>query len=660
MNKMKEYYKNHKDRIIKAFMFAFFLFFVLFICIFLRSINNYYLSFQSKLTIVMCFTASVILMSIRVKINKIIRWIFELIILFGFPILIFEEFERFANDMTKFNPDARNINIILIFSLIVLIYGFCQNIGITVGIGGLFFFLLYLINYFTIMFRGTPMILSDFLTWKTAIGVMSSYNYVLNERILTSFFIIALIYSFALFINENEKKKQLRIAIIVIGVTFCVGVYTYVLSSDFFSRNAFRGSEYVPVNAVVRNGLVLNCFISLKESFLEPPEGYSSIKVKEIIHNYRNTSNKNVEDIKECPDIIVIMNESFTDLGYLEKVEFSEEPIPKFKALQNNCIKGTLISSVFGGSTPNSEFEFLSGCTMSFLPSGMIAYQQLIKEALPTFASQLKKYGYNCTAIHLYKPEYFSRNRIYPLLGFDTFINESNSNVNIRYVENTKKNIQGDYTLDKCSFDSIKNVSMEAEKPSFTFCVTVQNHGGYWHQLDDIRITNVESDYANDYVNLIRISDDEFANMLDYYESINNPTIIVMYGDHQPNLYNQFYEDIWMNCDYSNEEIQYMKAKVPFVIWANYDIEEYQIDEMSINYLGPLVLKTANIPMSDYYNYLNSLREEIPVISTVGYVDKDGYFFTDPEHNKYSEKIKEYKYLQYNYLKGNIEKEFYE
>ena len=354
------------------------------------------------------------------------------------------------------------------------------------------------------------------------------------------------------------------------------------------------------------------------------------------------------------------MNESFTDLDYLEHVELTEEPIPKFKALEDNCIKGTLISSIFGGGTPNSEFEMLTGNTMAFLPDGMISYQQLIDSPIPTIPSHLKNYGYSNTAIHLYRPEYFSRNRIYPLLGFDRFINETNSNVEIELIRNDEKEIQGDYALDRCSFESIKKVTEENNDPYFTFCVTIQNHGGYWHWFQDIMVTNAFSDYANDYASIIRITDDEFEKMLDYYSNVDEPTIIVMYGDHQPNLFDDFYNSIWEGYDYTEDEKRYMKAKVPFVVWANYDIEEAEMGEMSINYLGPLVMKTAGLPMSDYFNYLNGLREDVPVISTAGFVDKSGRLFTNPNDSEYADRIKEYEYLQYNYLKGNTRMEFYE
>lgn len=661
MEKIKTYYKEHKDRLIKAIILAVVLIAAFITVYIFKHISDFYISIFDKLIVVVCFPLAVAAMAVRIKIKKPVMWVLEALIVIGFPIFMFEEFERLVNDMTSFNPNARVINIVLILALVVIAYGISQNAGIAVGIGGIVTFVLYLIDYFTIAFRGSPMILSDFLTWKTAIGVMGAYKYVLDGRILSGFFIMAFIFSLALFISDNEKKIPARIVIAVICISLGVGTYAYVLKSDYIDKKEFSGYSFIPLEAARKNGFILNTFVSIKESFLEPPEGYSVKAVEEIMDKYSVGSDSPINEDSIKPNIIVVMNESFSDLNYLEHVEMTEEPIPKFKALNENCIKGTLISSIFGGNTPNSEFEFLSGNSLAFLPDGMVAYQQLIDSSIPTIPSHLKKYGYKNTAIHLYNPEFFSRNRIYPLLGFDSFINENNSNVEIELIRNDEKGIQGDYALDRCSFESIEKITSEADDPYFTFCVTVQNHGGYWHWFQDIMVTNVYSDYANDYASIIRITDDEFEKMLDYYSNeVDEPTIIVMYGDHQPNLFDDFYNSIWEGYDYTEEQKRYMKAKVPFVIWANYDIEEAEMGEMSINYLGPLLMETAGLPMSDYFNYLNGLRQDVPVICAVGYVDKDGNFFVDPSESEYSDRIKEYEFLQYNYLKGNTRMDFYE
>ena len=67
----------------------------------------------------------------------------------------------------------------------------------------------------------------------------------------------------------------------------------------------------------------------------------------------------------ETPNLIVIMNESFADYTSIGKgLDLSEDCMPFIHSLTENTIKGTAYVSIFGGNTPNSEYEFLTGNTM--------------------------------------------------------------------------------------------------------------------------------------------------------------------------------------------------------------------------------------------------------------------------------------------------------
>lgn len=84
-----------------------------------------------------------------------------------------------------------------------------------------------------------------------------------------------------------------------------------------------------------------------------------------------------------------------------------------------NTITGYLNTSVCGGNTADTEFEFLTGNTMAFLPVGSIPYQQYIKSTTPSLASYLKSIGYATYAQHPYYGSGWNRDTVYPLLGFD-------------------------------------------------------------------------------------------------------------------------------------------------------------------------------------------------------------------------------------------------
>ena len=102
------------------------------------------------------------------------------------------------------------------------------------------------------------------------------------------------------------------------------------------------------------------------------------------------------------PDIIVIMDEAFSDLRTVGHFETGDEIMPFIDSLTDNTIKGNVYVSVFGTGTSNTEFEFLTGNSMAFLPAGSNAYQLYIKDRQPGTVSLLQRSGYTSRAFHPY------------------------------------------------------------------------------------------------------------------------------------------------------------------------------------------------------------------------------------------------------------------
>ena len=87
---------------------------------------------------------------------------------------------------------------------------------------------------------------------------------------------------------------------------------------------------------------------------------------------------------------------------------------------------------------------------------------------------------------------------------------------------------------------------------------------------------------------------------------------------------------------------------MPFLIWANFEIEEEQNVEISANYLGGLVLKTAGLPLPAYQAYLEELRKEVPVLSAQQLITADGYSGLPDDYE--GDLLSEYQKLQYYLL----------
>ena len=196
----------------------------------------------------------------------------------------------------------------------------------------------------------------------------------------------------------------------------------------------------------------------------------------------------------------------------------------------------------------------------------------------------------------------------------------------------------------------------DKSQPYFAFNVTMQNHGGYTTSCvnfnECIYATSVSRDYtkANKYLSLVKASDDAFKELIDYFTKVKEPTIICMFGDHQPTVETEFIAEV-MGVDSLSglsPEQEQLRHTTPFIIWANYDIEEKQIDKLSSNYLSSLVLEVAGVKLTEYNKYLLKLAETLPVIDTVGYIDNENNYYKWSDVSPYSSLLDEYEKIQYN------------
>ncbi len=354
----------------------------------------------------------------------------------------------------------------------------------------------------------------------------------------------------------------------------------------------------------------------------------------------------------EYPNIIVIMDEAFSDLSVWGDFETSEEVLPFFKMMQDEAVGGELYVSVKGGNTANTEFEFLTGDTMGFLPAGSIPYQQYISHEMPSLASQLKSLGYSTTAIHPYNASGWDRDVVYPLFGFDRFLSLKN------FVEPHR--MRG-YVSDRAAFDKVLKEyerKKDGEK-QFFFLVTMQNHGGYSKPSPDfdsyLKLTEVEPKTTSilateKYLTLMNETDRALQDLILYLQEQEEPTVVVMFGDHQPSDY--ITNAVQRICNVKSEEtLDYMQQgyRVPFLIWSNYGLEHRYYDGISVNYLGSILMKEAGLPLSGYQQFLADLMETFPVVNGNVYRDGDGTFYSYGENEK-EDLLKDYKTLQYNHL----------
>ena len=189
---------------------------------------------------------------------------------------------------------------------------------------------------------------------------------------------------------------------------------------------------------------------------------------------------------------------------------------------------------------------------------------------------------------------------------------------------------------DEADYDKIIDLyeQQKGDKPFVMFNVTMQNHNPYTKKSsfkEPIKVTSFQADpEVEQYLSLIHESDAALQKLIAYYEKQPEQAVIVFFGDHQPHLPDSFYFQMTgkIPAGFTKEEAL-KKYEVPFLIWANYDITEKEIDHISLNYLSTEMAVDTGQSMSAYQCFLQAMQQEISSLSDNGCYDAEGRYYTD-------------------------------
>lgn len=512
-----------------------------------------------------------------------------------------------------------------------------------------------LTNYFTTMFRGIPILASDLTIMGTAMNVVGNYKYSLDlTRTITLLGLIA--WCILLFRVKRLRlpKGKKRISAILGSAAICfasfwIMIYTPVMTVTpmHVTVNTFR-----PIKSYRKNGCVLTFMRNIQLMIIHKPDGYSANAAEEIAAPYRSeTSSGNAK----TPNVIAIMDEAFADLQAVGDFRTSEDVMPFYHSLTKNTVKGFSYVSVFGGQTANTEFEFLTGLSKAFVPASATPYQLYIKSLLPGLTTHLGNQDYQgMLAFHPFRANGYNRDHVYPNLGFSDFISLKDLDVS---ASDKIRNFVSDAADFQVIIDQYEQAKKKSNAPFYLFNVTMQNHSGYDQDFDNLDMPISIEEKCDDpelkrYLNLIHHSDTALKSLIEYFSKQKDPTVIVFFGDHEPGLSNEVYSKILgKNVEKLSAEENMNLYKTPFLIWANYDIEEQENVNISMNYLSTLMLESTGMKLSPFNQFLLDIHKQIPVLTTNGYFGEDGsYYSLKDESSPYYESLRKYQILQYNDL----------
>ena len=533
-------------------------------------------------------------------------------------------------------------------------------------------------NHYYFEFRGQALELADFNGAPTAKNVLSDYTFSFSNEM-----IVAATVSLILFISilqENERtfrKKNLTrelISAVVILLLLC-GIPKLAPDVIFWNTNIGTKSY----------GYMLS-FVSYAKKFLVKPvpEGYTVKEATDILDTYQNSDVsllKGETDTKDpAVNVIVIMNEAFSDLPTTYGFETDNDCMPYIHSLSgSNVKKGKMIVSVFGGNTADTEYEFLTGNSLSFLSAGSIPYTQYIQSEQESLAWYLKDKGYSVTAFHPYLSSGYRRNVVYPYLGFDNFIAKDTGTIPYKdslraYIDDASDFRDVIYyyehqdSLDALSKGENAKEGISDTHPFFLFNVTMQNHGGYSSEISEVDVTVKPTDKTlasysqlKEYLSLVKETDSDFKMLTDYFSKVKDRTIILMFGDHQPGMNDDVYKSMnsAMYADDATVEEKLKKYEVPYIMWANYALPEGDLPVTSPNFLHAFFLENAGLPLTTYDKLCESVCLQYPVLSANGFIDSAGNTHDVSELDSV-DLLEDYKFAAYyNLFNKNFDWNYY-
>lgn len=589
--------------------------------------------------------------SLKIELNKAFSWLWSGLLLVSGSVFTAYHIQYLLLDAelrSKISDHKMMLNVLCCMTVFLVAQAIAGRANIACIVSHVSLLLLAGVNYFVYLFRGNEFIFSDIRSAQTGLSVAANYEFVLDVRagyvILISALYVALLRKLSV-----PSQRRAVMAAFTVSLAILLGVFVGNRTKGVVTETWEQKGSY-------RNGYLLNFVLSIRDSFVAEPEGYSAEAVAELETVYGEDAPAAAVggegDVDRKPTIIVVMNESYADLSVVGDFSTNLELTPFYNSLKENTLKGYALSSVFGAKTPNSEWEFLTGNSMAFLPGGSVVYQQYITHTPDSLVSDLKRIGYTCVAMHPYYETGWSRNAVYPDMGFDEmyFIDDFDQTKLLR-----------EYITDRELYEKIveRYERRGRNEDLFLMSISMQNHGGYTEKYSNFReqarMLGINYPDVNQYLSLLKESDDALSYLISYFESVDEPVEIVFFGDHQPSLSSGFYP--YLNgkglSGLTLTQLEDLYT-VPFFIWTNYESGEGTEEITSLNYLSTLALERAGIELPPYHRFLADLKENIPAINARAYYSKAAgrYKHLEDAEGEEAEWLKKYEILQYNNMFG--------
>ncbi len=541
-------------------------------------------------------------------------------------------------------------------------------------LGIAFFFVTGIGQYFIKRFKNAAILPTDLLALNTAAAVTKEYVFTLGEQTLRGITIAMLAICLLSLVRPPAGRPRAAANLAGAAGSFAALAFL-VLVPSYMGLLGVQMRYWFSIDCYEMQGFYPTFVAVMQDMPIRRPEGYTDDEARRLTESYaeeyrsapdegRTAAAAQFSQLK--PSVIVVMNESFSDLSTYDGLHAGYEGPQFFRTAFGDALaRGTLNVTVHGAGTCNTEFEFLTGSSLGFIGVGKYPYSVYDFSNVDALAAQFKDWGYHTRAIHPNFASNWNRDEVYPLMGFDEFLAiDDFGGTPDPLVDRVTPNephceVFHSGVSDKETYDRILALLAADDSPQLFFDVTMANHGSY--DQNNIPLEYQQhyepADYVgedapgrlNEYLACMQKSDDDLKEFVGSLRQLERPVVLVFFGDHQPSISASF-NDCW----YPNEPESVHARRAfctDYVIWANYDVagreQTGMVDETSVDLLAAQALDLIGAPVSEFQEAQLSIRRSIPSLSASDYQGKDRTWYAPDEDGPYAQTYRDLSLIEY-------------
>ncbi len=336
-----------------------------------------------------------------------------------------------------------------------------------------------------------------------------------------------------------------RIAWLALPLAIVFSTYTWLQSApqSYIATYLAVSKPVIPQNesrTVRNNGRVLTTLFyeASRQNVLSSLSLMANKPLNQFEHYQTNVST--LQELAPNRNIHIIVLESYIDPSNFKGIKFTQPIEPAdFKWL--SPYKDYSISPVFGGHTPQAEFELLCGIPAQSKYSS-IEFNLFTGAKVSCLPQWLQAIGYNTIASHAHKTTFFNRKKAYPGLGFEEiyFPIEYSGNPSTYMKRNTSipngLMFDGDLFEQNLAFIEKK---LESQQPILNYVLGVYGHAP--HLIDESRFplkveASIDDTLIQKITNEYTYRTEALNSYLQSLIKIDPTSLILVISDHLPPL----------------------------------------------------------------------------------------------------------------------------